>query len=240
MAPGRRMYAALAGFGFQPGAFGWARCSGAWIGAHKLLTAAHCVTLPAGRVVDPESVYVLMGPESAREMHPAIRVDAHPDFSYSYRVVSEPYVDMAPYVYDLAVLTFQYRYEGVPAIVTNQPPEFGQTLVIAGYGRTNSELDGTAGLYGRTPVDAVDAYRIYWQFDGEEESNTCMGDSGGPAYIDFGSGFRLVGVTSGGTSPYCMEGDISFEMRVDSALEWLFAVTEGDLAFDYYTLGEAS
>lgn len=213
----------------------WVACSGAWIGKTKFLTAAHCVTDTTGLPVRRDAAIVLAEYNGELFSQESIRVDVHPNYGYQPVLADDVPAFLAP-AYDIAVVTFAEPYQGVTAIVTDRAPAPEDMLIIVGYGSAGASEPGYGvGRLGFTEVEAVDDYRIFWEFDGEWESNTCVGDSGGPAYIDTGSGPRLVGVTSGGTNADCSEGDLSFDTRIDSSIAWLKTVTEGDLAFEIST-----
>ncbi|NIQ98302.1 MAG: trypsin-like serine protease, partial [Desulfuromonadales bacterium] len=61
---------------------------------------------------------------------------------------------------------------------------------------------------------------LCWRFPGTAaagapgtDSSTCPGDSGGPLFMNFGSGLRVAGVTSGGRQ-VCHDADIPFDTDV--------------------------
>ncbi len=102
--------------------------------------------------------------------------------------------------------------------------------MIAGYGQTL----GGAGDFGIKRAGAVQTENcnssvipqgagntelVCWSFSSPvgppgEDSNTCNGDSGGPLFLDLGSGTAVAGVTSGGTSGSCDAGDHSYDANV--------------------------
>lgn len=62
------------------------------------------------------------------------------------------------------------------------------------------------------------------------EGTTAPGDSGGPAFADFGNGLQLVGVTSWGVNPTALGnlygsglGDITYLTRVSAFEQWIMA-----------------
>jgi hypothetical protein len=69
---------------------------------------------------------------------------------------------------------------------------------------------------------------IIWRFDNNSESDTAYGDSGGPAYLEVDGEYLIAGVTSGGTDPDSMIGDISFDTRVDAFAGWIDAIVAGE------------
>lgn len=208
----------------------WSSCTGTFIGATKLLTAAHCVTNSDGSVVADNAVVALATSADELHFHDSIRVDVHPGFVAGNWVESETIPQLRANAFDVAVVTFQQAYLGTPAMVSSRAPLIGEMLILVGFGaQTMGLTQPDEGAIGLTAVEALDEYRIYWIFDGDGEANTCFGDSGGPAFVDYGGQRLLVGVTSGGTSRTCGIGDIAFDMRVDTVLDWIVLVAEGDL-----------
>jgi len=213
----------------------WGACTGTWIGLHKILTAAHCVTEEDAQPVAANAVTVVSETDQGIASYRSIRIDTHPNYSSIGRTASDVFPGYLFPAYDIAVVTFAESFAGMPALLSNKSPLVGDTLALVGFGLTGEEgSEYGIGNVGQTKIDYLDSHRIFWDFEGGDESNTCLGDSGGPAYIDFGSGYRLVGITSGGTSESCSEGDLSFDMRIDAYLDWLVQITEGDLRVEYF------
>lgn len=176
------------------GITGTGLCTGTVISADKILTAAHC--LEAGPVISAtvESGIVGAIPVSSIAIHPL-------------RAVS-------PGNYDVAVLRTSVPH-GLPAIgmrVSSAVP-VSAPIMISGYGKTKEENYGELRT-GNMIIDGVDELRIYSVFR-EELSDTCFGDSGGPAFFtDFTpegavSAVGIVGITEAGTSDACDAGETS-------------------------------
>ncbi len=211
----------------------WVSCSGSWIGAHKFLTAAHCVVELSGARVENDAVTVIMEVDGAILAQASSRIDVHPSYQPKRMVPSPLYPGLLATAYDIAVVSFPAPFLGETALLTDYPVARGDLLLLVGFGLTgDDESIGSSGQLGFTEVHQVDEYRIFWRFDGEGESNTCFGDSGGPAYVDLGNGPRLVGITSGGTRNDCAPGDLSFDTRVDIFLDWLTEVGGGELTIE--------
>ena len=123
--------------------------------------------------------------------------------------------------YDVAVLTLS-RPIHVPtlSLMTSRPIKSGNSITIVGYG-----LDefGNAGSLrtGTTSVDGVTSEYVITVFNGSSESDSCNGDSGGPAilsYTDSKGRVRkgIVGITSAGTSTNCTTGDETFYINTQA------------------------
>jgi hypothetical protein len=138
---------------------------------------------------------------------------------------------------DVAVFTLAEEVEDiVPFSLTRMEPQIGNHIVIVGYGATNDPsfsfpngLDPASSLEGVNFIRAFDENRVYFFFDHESQADTCVGDSGGPLFSDYGFGAVLVGITSGGTSTNCRLGDIAWNERVDIHVDWINEVSEGNV-----------
>lgn len=168
-------------------------CTGTLITPSVVLTAWHCVSPRASLM----SVVINGKRLKVKKViiHPLAKMDEDNGILYN----------------DIALLRLSQRVSIAPLrIVKSRPVQVGDAISILGFGLTE---DGTAGsLYrGFTQVDGVtEAFLMtIFQF---EESNSCSGDSGGPAIISFRSAdgrtrSGLVGITSTGTNSRCTLGD---------------------------------
>lgn len=138
---------------------------------------------------------------------------------------------------DVAVFTLAEEVNDiVPFSLTRTEPQVGNPIVIVGYGATNqpgfSIPDGSdpgSSLEGVNFISAFDENRVFFFFDHESESDTCVGDSGGPLFSEYGFGAVLVGITSGGTSTNCKLGDIAWNERADIHVDWINEVSNGNV-----------
>jgi hypothetical protein len=81
---------------------------------------------------------------------------------------------------------------------------------------------------------------VCWNFVGPlgapgSNSNTCSGDSGGPLFINFGSGDQVAGLTSGG-EPGCLPNSRSWDDSVFNDRVWV--QTEAGADLNQTTCGE--
>lgn len=215
---------------------GYGACSGTWVGLGTLLTAAHCVMTAEGDQVDDNAVFAVINDGVSHETIISSRVLVHPEYINSGygHIVSGDYPWLSAGAWDIALVEFDgFEFEGEPAVVSDYHPRAGDTMLIVGYGATDGLKPRFGqGNYGFARVDSVDFYRVYWVFDEARESNTCVGDSGGPAFVDYGTGWRLVAVTSSGMRSDCSWGDLSIDSRVSPALGWLVEEAGGDLVYE--------
>lgn len=181
-------------------------CSGTLIDTRHVLTAGHCA--------------VRLGPTDGRfrvggTTYSTSLVTVHPGYAFPYN--------------DLAVLTLADEVPAIsPSPIYRDMPQVGQSLILVGYGHGGTTGSGEILPFGvkrvgLTPIDSVTADKIRWRFDGDGESNTAHGDSGGAGYIMVDGALYLAGVTSGGYPEVTTPGYWSFDMRVDAFAVWIDA-----------------
>ncbi len=200
-------------------------CTGTLIGCQTFLTAAHCVcsttgpdcqgplaATPAGLLV-----YFAHGGFAAIES-----ITVHPDYVFP--------------VADLAVIRLAAPVTAIAPMALNDVgvPPFGTNGTIVGFGwRSAVARDSGVKRLGSVVtapcfVGVSDATSVCWDFTGPG-ANTCEGDSGGPLFVDLGTGPVLAGVTSGGFSATCVPTDHSYDADVFVYRDWIAAAATGDL-----------
>jgi Trypsin len=127
---------------------------------------------------------------------------------------------------DVALLRLPVQDRDDPEIwASGVAPQAGETLRIAGYGRTATQWAPDQAQVGQVTVDSVTA-TTFTVVDPAGAVNTCMGDAGGPAYRLEVSGLpKLVGLHSGSWQRGCLavtdtrQG--TTETRVDDLGSWI-------------------
>jgi hypothetical protein len=196
-------------------------CSGTLIGCQTFLTAGHCVADD----LDPGHYTVFL---QNAGFFSVTSIALHPDFNFP--------------IGDVAVLKLGTAVNGIrpAAINTTAAAAAGLAGTIVGFGRTG----GSKQDYGIKRIGTVTTAAckdsvsgttsVCWNFTNPlgapgTNSNTCNGDSGGPLFIDFGTGPRIAGVTSGGTADTCLPTDNSYDANVFFYRSWIQEQAGADL-----------
>ncbi len=182
-------------------------CSGTLIGCSTFLTAGHCVE---GKSPGDFRVFV---PNAG--IFAVASIAQHPSYDFPAA--------------DVAVLKLVGAVTGVaPTALQTAAVPFGTPGVIAGFGRSGDpsfdyglKRAGAVATASCTsiPAPGSNTTSICWDFLAPQgppgsNSNTCNADSGGPLFVDLGSGLRVAGITSGGSSASCNPTDHSYDANV--------------------------
>lgn len=191
-------------------------CSGTAIGAHAVLTAAHCYT-QAG--IAASAVRVLGVEQPVSEVIPAA----------GFRAEGGVLFEDAAIVKTAAPL-------GVPTLplLISLPPVQQQTLYIYGFGLNE---EGASGLLrsGAIEPEIVTPNHLIDLVEGGQ--NTCAGDSGGPVVAAVANGdgataYGVVAVTSSGSGAACTDSETAYYTNLQSdALVEFIAANVSDAVF---------
>lgn len=181
-------------------------CSGVVVGDHKILTAAHCVVSSNGSCTNVASqIYVYIG-GSLFEVTNEFAI--HPDYDCTSSVPGAGANDVVVVTTDGTITSQQMSVLSSSGDISS-----GDSLLIAGYGLVDRDNDGDAdgnsgdGLHaGFMTVDSTSTSEIFSSFNFNSTnpgSNTCSGDSGGPAFVKVGDQYFVAGLTSYGVAALC-------------------------------------
>ncbi len=190
-------------------------CTGNMLTSTEVLTAAHCFFESPVRVVVTAS--------GVSEV--ATRVISHPQVS----------VDLSGLVNNDVAIVRLANPVGLPTlpIVLSRSVKSGDEIKIFGYGITEDQnlSNNTTGTLrsGEMSVSGVDSNFVSAGFNGKDGSNTCSGDSGGPALLEFDNRIGLVGTLSTGAIAACTAGDTSrfTNLQTQSVLQFITANVPG-------------
>lgn len=222
-----------------PGEFPWIGslqgpwdCGATLIGSQWVLTAAHCVTDDAGRLIPAEDFKLSIGGlylSDITEYHAIEQIIVHPGFQASTMVN------------DIALLRLAQPLDAeAPTLSWNSDPEFplpGTDAVVAGWGTLSAD-GSTPDRLQKVVVPVVStakanetkAYAGSVQpsmlaagyVDGGKDS--CQGDSGGPLVIEVHGHWLQVGIVSWGkgcAEPYAY----GIYTRLSSFADWIEGIT---------------
>jgi hypothetical protein len=185
-------------------------CTATLVAPRVLLTAAHCLQSDT-----PPDAFFGAAPDQGGTRIAIVDVHRHPQF------------DPSILVNDIALVLLHDPAPGTPWPLPTTPLAQGATLRLVGFGRTGA-TDSTPPRkrQGTAILGTLNASDFYFA---PSPSQTCEGDSGGPAFATVNNVEVVVGVTSSG-DPMCTMN--ARDIRVDAyagafILPYLAATAEG-------------
>jgi hypothetical protein len=121
---------------------------------------------------------------------------------------------------DLAFILLKSSIRGItPVRVIDFPgPIVGESAIIVGYGTDPMNEINDLPLHREGVTNIIEESKYYYQIGGE--TNTCVGDSGGPMYILQEEAWVLAGVTSFGAAD-CTASSEGYSVKLLSFCGWL-------------------
>ncbi len=183
-------------------------CSGTMISETSVLTAGHC--FPSGIVKTITYANGTPIESSNFKVHPQY-------YETTDAVFNDAAIIHLPVAANLPI---------VP-LYTSRAVEVDEIIAIFGFGSTGSDINTVGYLRsGEMRVSGVTSNHIAAYFDGSDGSNTCFGDSGGPALLSHKGNTGLVGVTSSGIKEDCGAGDNSLFANIQDNVILSFILSE--------------
>jgi MYXO-CTERM domain-containing protein len=187
-------------------------CTGEVVSPHVVLTAAHCVD-PA-TVGNGVTFYIFKGSD--------LNNNAQANNQANFVTVKETHYDtkFSPNNlgggHDVGVVITTSDI-GVPSLPMNHNAitnnDVGQNLRVVGYGvNSGNDVNGTSAGTKRQVTMPLQDYDNLFLYFGNAKTNTCEGDSGGPALLTINGVETIVGITSFGDQA-CAQGGA--DTRVD-------------------------
>ncbi|WP_413582127.1 S1 family peptidase [Bdellovibrio sp. HCB288] len=174
-------------------------CTGTLVSKDLVVTAGHCVE----PIYSGYEMVVSFGPETYTSKNEGDLREIDRAISYDYLTppVGESHTRSINELRDVALIKLRTSAPKwavpVPILGSEAGLRMGQSVLLAGFGRTNEFVSAMSTLLQSTHVDIVSVEDRKITVDQSKGTGACWGDSGGPAFLETDRGLVVIGATSG-------------------------------------------
>lgn len=176
------------------GRTGRMNCTGTLISPDQVVSAAHCIDTRhrGSRLFEPGTRVQFRLPDGRLEIRDVIAWKFHPEW-LSRKATMD---DLAHESGDVILLRFHGQapepFRPAQVLPENQKLLVGETVIVAGFGG-QTDIPTMVGV----PIMRVYPAGYYEvHLDQRSKKGACKGDSGGPAYVEWGGQFYFWGISS--------------------------------------------
>jgi V8-like Glu-specific endopeptidase len=162
-------------------------CTGTYVAANTILTAAHCLESTNCSDLTVEN-------STASQSIGATECIIHPGYNQG----------SIPQQNDVGIIKLASDFTGItPAKVNTVSAEVGDDAAFAGYGRNEKDDTKLRATFNQISEVTTEVISTLFTRGEKNEGTTCNGDSGGPLFVFSGGEWKTQGTLSDGSAADC-------------------------------------